>query len=53
VDGRPVADLIPVADTRRTYVPRDEIAQVLAHAPLDPLFARDVHAAVGDTIEDL
>lgn len=52
VDGRPVADLVPV-DTRRTYVPRDKVAELLEHAPLDPSFIHDLRAAVGASIEDL
>lgn len=52
VDGRPVADLVPV-DARRTYVPRDEVAGLLEHAPLDPSFIHDLHAAAGARIEDL
>lgn len=53
VDGRPVADLVPVGEARRVYVPRDEVAEILARAPLDPAFIHDLHAAVGATIEDL
>jgi prevent-host-death family protein len=53
VDGRPVADLIPVSGARRTYVPRDEVIELLTRAPLDPAFVRDLHGAVGATIEEL
>ncbi len=53
VDGRPVADLVPVGSARRTYVPRDEVVELLVHAPLDPAFVRDLHGATGATIEDL
>ncbi len=53
VDGRPVADLVPVGDAHRVYVPRDEVAELLARAPLDPAFIHGLHAAVGATIEDL
>jgi len=53
VDGRPVADLIPVSDARRTYVPRDEVIELLTRAPLDPAFARDLHGVTGTTIEEL
>lgn len=53
VDGRPVADLVPVGGARRTYVPRDEVVKLLARAPLDPAFIHDLHAATGTTIEDL
>jgi prevent-host-death family protein len=53
VDGRPVADLVPVGDRRRVYAPREEVAELLARAPLDAAFARALRAAVGATIEDL
>ncbi len=53
VDGRPVADLVASAGARRPFVPRDAIAQLLAHAPLDRAFARDVAAAAGATIDEL
>lgn len=52
VDGRPVADLVPIGG-RRTFVPRDEVLSLLAGAPLDRKFSRDLDTAVGATIEDL
>jgi prevent-host-death family protein len=30
VDGRPVADLVPIAGTRRRFVPRDMVEAILA-----------------------
>lgn len=53
VDGRPVADLVPIRGARRRFVPREEVAIVLASALLDPGFARDVAAATGATIDEL
>ncbi len=53
VNGRPVADLVPVGEARRTFVPREEVLDLLARASLDPAFARDVDGAVGATIEAL
>ncbi|HUX87776.1 MAG TPA: type II toxin-antitoxin system prevent-host-death family antitoxin [Chloroflexota bacterium] len=56
VNGRPVADLVPVSPTRQVFVGRDDIARVLAHLSPDPSFARDVDSVVGETIgetEDL
>ena len=53
VDGRPVADLVPIAGMRRPFVPREAIAQLLAHAPVDPGFTSDVAAAAGATIDEL
>ena len=52
VDGRPVAELVPVS-ARRAFVPRDEVVELLKRAPLDPSFTDDLHAALGATIEDL
>ena len=53
VDGRPVADLVPIVDARRAFVPRDEVARVLAEAPLDRAFSGDIASATGATIEEL
>ena len=53
VDGRPVADLVPIGGSRRTFVPRDEVTRLLARAPLDPAFTRDIDAAVGATVDEL
>jgi prevent-host-death family protein len=52
VDGRPVAQLVPIT-RRRTFVPWEQIEKMLREAPLDPGFARDIDDAVGDTIDDL
>lgn len=52
VDGRPVADLVPATGARRTFVPREEIAQILASAPLDRAFADDVEAVLDATIDE-
>ncbi len=53
VDGRPVADLVPIAGVRRTFVPIDEVLRLLASAPLDRKFSRDMEGAAGATIEEL
>ena len=52
VDGRPVADLVPVGGVRRTFVPKDDIIALLRRAPLDRNFARDLEV-VGATIDEL
>lgn len=52
VDGRPVADLIPVGGVRRTFVPRDDITALLRRAPLDRNFERDLEV-VKATVDEL
>ncbi len=53
VSGRPVADLVPIAGPRRTFVPRDAVTELLARAPLDRAFSHDIAAATGATIDEL
>ncbi len=53
VNGRPVADLVPIGGARRTFVPREEISQLLRRAPLDPAFRRDIEVATGSTVDEL
>lgn len=52
VDGRPVADLVPIP-SRRTYVPREQVVELLSRSTLDPRFARDVDEAAGASIDEL
>lgn len=40
VDGRPVADLVPVS-ARRTWVAWSELARILEETPVDLGFAQD------------
>lgn len=53
VGGRPVADLVPVSDHRRTFVSREEVSRILEFAPLDENFARDVRSAAESTIDEI
>jgi len=53
VDGRPVAELVPIGALRRTFVPRDDVVRLLARAPLDRKFPSDIEGAAGATIEEL
>ena len=53
VDGRAVAELVPIGGMRRRFVPRDQLIGLLARAPLDRKFARDLAALLGATIEEL
>ncbi len=41
VDGRPVADLVPVSG-RRTWVPGRELIRILEATPVDADWARDI-----------
>jgi prevent-host-death family protein len=52
VDGRPVAELAPLSGRRRTFVPRDEVLELLRRASLDRKFERDLQA-VDATIDEL
>jgi prevent-host-death family protein len=53
VDGRPVADLIPAAGARRTFVSHADLTRLMAHAPLDAEFAQDLAVVTGATIDEL
>jgi prevent-host-death family protein len=53
VDGRPVADLVPIGGVRGTFVPIEEALRLLARAPLDRKFSRDIEGATGASIEEL
>ncbi len=53
VDGRAVADLVPIPAGRRTFVPRGEVEALLRDAPLDRGFAADMDSILGDTIDEL
>ena len=53
VNGRPVAELVPIEGGRRTFVARDQLLALLANAPLDRGFIQDVEAVAGATIDEL
>jgi len=48
-----IAPTHPIAGPRRTFVPRDAVTELLAHAPLDRAFIRDIAAATGATIDEV
>ena len=52
VDGRPVADLVPVRQ-KRTWVPWHVIEEIIREAPLDKNFKRDVDEVMGETIDEM
>jgi prevent-host-death family protein len=53
VDGRPVADLVPIEDTRRRFVSREVVEEILRTASADPGLTVDLEEALGDTIDRL
>lgn len=52
VRGRPVADLVPVSETRR-FVARADFESILRETPLDRDFAKDVKTALSSTVDEL
>lgn len=53
VDGRPVADLVPIEGTPRAFVPREEILRLLGEVGLDEGFMRDIDSISGARIDEL
>lgn len=53
VDGRPVADLVPIGGVRRTFVSREEVLAIVRDSPLDRNFTRDLNRVAGATIEEI
>lgn len=53
VDGRPVAELVPVGGVRRHFVTQEQLVNLLVKAPLDPGFPGDIQAATGATVDEL
>lgn len=50
---RITADGRPVAGTRRTFVPREDVIRLLKPETLDRAFKHDLDAVNGDTIDEL
>lgn len=53
VNGRPVAELIPVQRSRRSWIGRDDLVARLRSAQADPGLRADVDRLAGDTTDDL
>lgn len=53
VKGRPVADLVPVADKARRFVARSDFESILRESPLDRDFVPEVRTALSSTVEEL
>lgn len=53
VNGRPVAELIPVQQVRRAWIGRAELVARLGRAQADPGLRTDLDLLSGDTTDDL
>ncbi len=52
VAGREVAELVPLT-SRSRFTTKAAAEEIIREAPLDDQFMRDVHAALGDRIDEL
>jgi prevent-host-death family protein len=52
VAGRLVAELVPIAEERRTFVPRENLVALLQRLPIDRKPARDL-GTLDATIDEL
>ncbi|MGI9000335.1 MAG: type II toxin-antitoxin system Phd/YefM family antitoxin [Pseudonocardia sp.] len=53
VNGRPVAELVPVQRTGRAWIRRDELVARLRRAQADPGLRADLARLAGDTTDDI
>lgn len=53
VNGRPVAELVPVHRTGRDWIRRDELVARLRRAQADPGLRADLARLAGDTTDDI
>jgi prevent-host-death family protein len=53
VNGKPVARLTPVQDSRRRWLSRAELSNRLMRAQADPGLRADLAALAGDTTDEL
>jgi prevent-host-death family protein len=53
VNGRPVAQLVPVRRERRRWMSREDLAERLARHQADPGLRADLARIAGDTTDDL
>lgn len=53
VNGRPVAQLVPVVEARRRWLPREELIRRLRVAQADAGLRADLARLAGETTEDL
>ena len=53
VNGMPVAEIGPVATTRRTSLPKRDVITLLTHHQADPGLRDDLTRLAGDSTDDL
>lgn len=53
VNGRPVAELVPVQRSRRSWIRRDDLVARLRRVQADPGLRDDLARLAGDTTDDL
>jgi prevent-host-death family protein len=53
VNGRPVAQLVPLSPTRRRWLPRAELSRRLTTTQADPGLRADLARLAGETTDDL
>lgn len=53
VDGRPVAELVPLQRVERRPIPLAELAELLERHQADPGLREDLEVLAGDTTDDL
>jgi prevent-host-death family protein len=53
VNGRPVAEIIPVRAMRPAWMSKGDLTDLLAHRQADPGLRDDLATLAGETIDDL
>jgi prevent-host-death family protein len=53
VNGRPVAEMVPVQRARRSWIRREELMSRLRRVQADPGLRDDLATLAGDTTDDL
>lgn len=53
VNGKPVAELVPLQRTQRRPIKLDELTEILRHHQADPGLRDDLKWLAGDTTDDI
>ncbi|MGI8882184.1 MAG: type II toxin-antitoxin system Phd/YefM family antitoxin [Jatrophihabitans sp.] len=53
LNGTPVAEISPIRSTRRQFLSKSDLVQLLTHHRADPGLRADLDALAGDTTDDL